>query len=64
MSKEIEYMDLEESMSTEHFSLAIQGLIARGLMEKVTIDGQVKYRLTELGKIVGSHIHADVKGQS
>lgn len=64
MAKEIEFIDLEESMSKEHFSLAIQGLVARGLMEKVVVDGRVGYRLTELGKSVGTHIHSEEKDRN
>lgn len=29
---------------------AVEGLVAKGLIEKIVVDGVEKYRLTELGK--------------
>ncbi len=56
MSKEfdLEDLDLSEIMSKENFILAINSLVEMGLMEKLrTVEGDVKYRLTDLGERTG-----------
>ena len=48
-----EDMNLDSAL----FDEAIEGLIAKGLMEKRIVNGQTRYRLTELGILYGEHNH-------
>ena len=44
------------SISDKDFDDASERLIAKGLMEKVMVDGKVNYRLTTLGLQVGKQM--------
>lgn len=46
-------------MSEKDFDEAIQGLIEKGLVEEVMVDGEVQYRLTLVGQAVGHHMESD-----
>lgn len=46
-------------MSEDEFNEAIQGLIEKGLVEEVMVDGEVQYRLTMVGQAVGAHMESE-----
>lgn len=62
MKTEFNYEDL--NLSKKDFELAVKGLIDKGLLEEVLIEGQIKYRLTKIGMIVGGHLDSDPKFQN
>ena len=54
----------EIGMRSDEFSLAINGLISKGLVEEVVIDGVINYRLTNIGVQIGSHLDSNIKEQN
>jgi DNA-binding HxlR family transcriptional regulator len=46
-------------MSQKDFDEAIDGLIEKGMVQKVVIDGEVQYKLTALGQAVGGHLDSN-----
>ena len=51
-------------MSEAAFDEAIQGLIEKGIVEEVVIDGEVHYQLTPLGLAIGPHLESDPSTQN
>jgi len=51
-------------MSKNEFEKAIQGLLSKGIMEEVMVDGQIKYRLTKVGEQIGPHLTSDITEQN
>lgn len=51
-------------MSADSFKKAIMGLIEKGIIEKVILDGEVKYRLTKIGEQIGPHLSSDITEQN
>lgn len=49
----------DSDLPEEEFDTAIAGLLQKGLIEQLTIDGVVHYILTDIGMAVGSHIDSD-----
>jgi hypothetical protein len=47
------------NMSDAEFNLAMSGLLEKGLVEELIIDGILHYQITELGLQVGSHMYSD-----
>lgn len=41
-------------ISSDELKEALEGLLAKGLVEKITVDGKEKYQLTPLGKQVAA----------
>lgn len=49
-------------LSLEHFQMldeALTSLINDGLVEEITINGEVKYQLTSIGRSIGMHLQSD-----
>ena len=51
-------------MSSSEFALAIKGLLDKGLVEEVIVDGEINYRLTSIGCQIGPHMTSVVKEQN
>lgn len=51
-------------MSAESFHKAIRGLIEKGILEEVILDGEVKYQLTKVGEQIGPHLTSDLAEQN
>lgn len=51
-------------MSAGSFHEAILGLIEKGIIEEVILDGEVKYRLTKVGEQIGPHLTSDITEQN
>lgn len=49
-------MQSDLRMSEADFEQAIQGPLKKGLMEQTVIDGELHYRITELGKMLRQHV--------
>lgn len=66
MSKPTDPFDNEdcEFMSANSFHEAVIGLIEKGLVEEVVVDGEVKYQLTKLGEQIGPHLNSDLPEQN
>ena len=54
----------DSDMNKQEFMLAIEGLIDKGLVEEVIIDGERHYRLTEIGLMIGKHLDSNIKDQN
>lgn len=64
-SKNEVFVGVEDSdMTVEEFDKAMKGLVEKGLMEEVMINGQPFYRLTPTGREVGKHMHSTIKEQN
>lgn len=64
-SKNEVFVGVEDSdMTVEEFDKAMKGLVEKGLMEEVMINGQPFYRLTPNGRAVGKHMHSTAKEQN
>ena len=59
MKKEPFAYSNESGMSESDFDEAIKGLIEKGLVEEVMVDGEVHYRLTLEGQAVGQHMESN-----
>jgi hypothetical protein len=46
-------------MSKAEFDEAIQGLLEKGLVHEVVVDGEIEYQLTDMGTSVGHHLESD-----
>jgi hypothetical protein len=46
-------------MTDAEFDSAVKGLLKKGLMEESTIDGEIHYRITDLGSVVQNHSDSD-----
>lgn len=65
MFKNEKFVGVEDSdMTVEEFTNAMKGLVAKGLMEEVIINGEPKYRLTPMGRSVGQHMQSSPKEQN
>jgi hypothetical protein len=54
------FKDVRESeMSESEFEKAMIGLIQKGLAEKIIINGEDHYMITDMGLEVGSHLDSD-----
>jgi len=51
-------------MSETEFETAMLGLIQKGLAEKILIDNETHYMITDLGLLVGSHLDSDPATQN
>lgn len=51
-------------MSNEEFEIAMRGLIDKGLAEKIIVDNEIHYIITDLGLAVGSHLDSDPETQN
>lgn len=51
-------------MSDEEFEIAMRGLIDKGLAEKIIVDNETHYIITDLGLAVGSHLDSDPATQN
>ena len=51
-------------MSDEEFEIAMNGLIEKGLAEKIIIDDEIHYMITDLGLAIGSHLDSDPCNQN
>ena len=51
-------------MSDEEFEIAMRGLIDKGLAEKIIVDNEIHYIITDLGLAVGSHLDSDPATQN
>jgi hypothetical protein len=59
------FVGVEDSdMTIEEFDSAMKGLVAKGLMEEVIVNGEPKYRLTPMGRSVGQHMNSTTKDQN
>lgn len=52
------------TMSQADFDEAIKGLIAKGIMEEVVVDGEVKYRMSKLVRGIAPHLNSNAKDQN
>lgn len=48
-------------LSKSDFDKAVKGLIEHGLLESVVVDGEIFYKLNNLGLQVVSHLYTDNK---
>lgn len=51
-------------LSDEEFEVAMSGLISKGLAEKIIINNEIHYMITDLGLAVGSHLDSDPSTQN
>ena len=51
-------------MSELEFETAMLGLIQKGLAEKIIINDEIHYMITDLGLAVGSHLDSDPTTQN
>jgi hypothetical protein len=51
-------------MSDEEFEIAVNGLIDKGMAEKIIIDNEIHYMITDLGLEIGSHLDSDPSNQN
>ena len=54
----------DSDLPDDEFDRAIAGLLQKGLIEQLTIDGVVHYMLTDIGMVIGSHIDSDPSEQN
>lgn len=48
-----------DDMSDSEFEVAMSGLLDKGLVEKLIINGIEHYLLTEIGAEVGAHLNSE-----
>jgi hypothetical protein len=54
----------DSDLPSEEFDLAVAGLLQKGLIKQLVIDGVVHYILTDMGAAVGQHIDSDPSTQN
>lgn len=59
MRDRMPFCQADSDLSNEEFNLAISGLIEKGLVEEIIIDGIQYYMLTDMGAAIGSHIDSN-----
>jgi DNA-binding HxlR family transcriptional regulator len=47
-------------MEKELLNQTLQDLIAKGLVAEIIVNGEVKYKLTPLGRAIGKHMESMV----
>lgn len=52
-------MQSDLGIEDEEFDTAIKGLLKKELMEETVIGNEPHYRITELGKMIFSHVESD-----
>ena len=50
---------VDSGVSEQDFKTALQGLIEKGLVQEIVEDGQIKYKLTPMGRAVGKHLDSN-----
>jgi len=53
-----------ESLTHAEFQIAMIGLIEKGLMEMIEVQGKRMYRPTSILKKIKTHLHSDTKSQN
>jgi len=46
-------------LTAEEIVESMESLVTKGLVERVRVNGKMKYRLTEAGKIFADHMESD-----
>lgn len=50
--------------SLEEFDEGIKGLIDKGIVEEIIIDGEINYQLTNVGLQLGPHLNSSLAEQN
>lgn len=54
----------DSDLSSSDFDKAISGLLDKGLVEKLIIDGVEHFILTDIGAAIGQHMDSDPSKQN
>lgn len=54
-------MNGPSDLTEEEITEVLEGMVAKGLLERIVDNGEVKYKLTELGLAARSHMESDPK---
>lgn len=54
----------DSELSSVEFDVAISGLLSKGLVEKLMINGVEHYILTDIGVAIGQHLDSDPSKQN